>query len=486
MEIPSWLVPGSKIVCPIEPQGEESVINPGKRISNEQYESFPSSSRRQDDKTFASEITYRYRQVQQLPEIMQIDANARLHERIVVSKNELEAFIMEPKKERKGKDLEGPQVFFEEVFQNLEIKGRYIKVAKDALRRQTEALSKISDDSNIGEAVVLESALDVLGTFSQVKDFIPDNLYLDMLLEYEKRFVEKTKGIRETLMDFYDNALTESILKFAEEFGINQEMLQKRLESLKGKLNISFSDTSMFVETNIAGSTDCQGELSLNPFLDIKRQLKYTFSHEVIHNLGGKSYRIFKDSPIQGDVPDEGYSDEDIPTEELLYAVPEKSGLKVFNRLRWLNEATTELITEYIGALIAMRGSYKDEIGLLEKLLWDGKNEISLDLLFQAFFEGHDKNLSEQEQFPYLKKLFVETSKSFSRGFLMKLDFASVLGIFIRSDLHKVVNNFSKIASVIEGSKGGTDTVDKVTKFLSGLPKEDDFEDILKKAFGRS
>lgn len=94
------------------------------------------------------------------------------------------------------------------------------------------------------------------------------------------------------------------------------------------------------------------------------------------------------------------------------------------SQFRWLNEAVTETITRDICEIPESQCTYKKERELFNLLCKQGKNPISPDIFYRAYFENYNPERKEDygTGVPSWKTMQDILTKSYAPGFLMKLE----------------------------------------------------------------
>lgn len=433
-------------------QDEEEISNSTHRgiLSEHTYHEIAPEDGDFTDKYFGANVLNRYQDLQSAKDLEIPTSIIELYqEALKISVNrskELLASYCKGDSEEKVR----AGTFINTVFRNDELRVAYENYYNSTAKRRYKALGRKWED------IRLNSVEEVISTGSFTFPGLPDDIYLKMLLEYKKGFELKTLETRKRLDEFYDNELPELIRGFANMQGLNEEELLKRLSDNKKRLKLGFQD-SKTLELWFFGLTNAEGGISIDPFLNFENVLKPVLTHEVLHNIAGHLYRVWKvkgqDLPFySADFEQEDEEDKEFSEYVFNYAVPEKSGFHFLNSFGWLNEGCTDLATLRIFKSEYMAIGYNNEIELIDKILKEGKIKIPEQLLFKAYFESYDENLPLNQQLPYVKQFFSETSKSFAPGFVGKL--SSFIDSYSynhkeRADVIERINgNFPKIVEI--------------------------------------
>jgi len=428
-------------------------------ISRQQYHEIPSEEFKQNV-VFGKNILDRYDRLRKLkkarlPESFIKTEQKLLDKAISASKEDLSKIIKYSRKSLNKDYRAGVNNFFTHAFKDEGIRKRYIDLYRKYLKGLQ--LSKRPKKLPIG----IQSPTDMIDAFIIFKKTIPNDLYLDMIINNNKRFDETTQELRTQLLQFYDSPFVSAVRDFAIHHGIDVTDMNERMEELKKILAIYFDDSRAFTESKSAGFTYGTGQVTLSTFLDIEEVMKPTFAHEIIHNLAGHSYRVQIDE-MATDFDAEDHS-------HAFYAVvPEKHGIGFYNNLRWLNEGLSDLISQEICPSKDPNIIYGDEKSLLKRVMETGKNQISIDLAYQSYFEEHNQKLPEDKQFPKTKIFLQTVSNSWSSGFLIRLDkLIRSYGRRSHSVIKEINEHFSEIAPILMRHESVDKVIPEARKILA-------------------
>lgn len=408
-------IPGTKFINPASEPNVPFQLVKRTHVSRPQYHELPSNEGKHNV-VFGKKVLDMYKRLTIIQGVGLPDKNIqverkRLSKVISESKKDL-SIIIKYSREPLNKNYKiGASNFFTHAFNNEEIRKKYIDLYRQYLERNMHSKRPIKLPIDI------QSPTDMIDTFKVILNTIPDDLYLEMIIEYSNRFKETTNTIRSQLIEYYDSSLKLAVRDFAMHHGIDVMDVSERMEELKKRLVIYFDDSRVFSESQKAGFTNLTGQITLSTFLDID-EMKHAFVHEIFHNLAGHSYRVQIDelASYEGEEGEEGLS-------HTFYAVvPEKHGMGFYNALRFLDEGLTDFISHEVFPLKKSKVGYSDIKSLLTKIMNIGKKQISMDLALQSYFEEHNPNILEDKQFPKTKEFLRAVSDSWSPGFLIRLD----------------------------------------------------------------
>lgn len=464
-------VAGTKL---ISPGGQDEMPFPvidRQRVSEKQYHELPSK----DEKTnvvFGAKVFRRYERLlyeeeQKLPKVIIQKERELLSRDIAESKKQLSKMISASKQPDGAIYRFGVRIFFTHVFGNKAIRTKYSQAYHHYHKRTQRLYQAISGEKFPKKTI--QSPKDMLDTFPLLADSMPDELYHDMLTEHKNKFDEKTQEIRSQLFTYYDTDLRQAVRNFTVQHGINSDILETRMDQLRQRLSIFFDDSALFEDTDVLGFTKITGQVTVDPLKNMDVVTKPTFTHEVIHNLGGTGYRVRKEeTPYM----DDSEKELDLPEDSGLFAVvPEKSGMHIYQRLRWFNEGVTDMISQRVApSVIDEFVGYPEEISLIQNIMKHGTKIIPEDTLYQAYFEGYDPNLPDNEQFKNMKTLFRSISNSFSPGFLIRLDRLIESYGDESSDTIPVINqHFTKIAQILMQNESIDGLIPQAKQILGSL-----------------
>ncbi len=445
-------ITGAKFINPVGKDTLPFPVIDRQRVNGTDYHELPN----EDSKTnvvFGEKVLDRFDRLEfakkELPESLIPQFRQLLTRDIAASKKQLTGRIQASKQPYGDEYKLGVNMFFRHAFGNETIRAEYTQLYKhhhEGVQRLYKAITG-KMPSETGETKIQKST-DMLDTFPTLVDVIPDDLYHAMLTEHKKRFDEKTQEIRRQLFTYYDTDLRPAVRKFTVRHHIDPNIIGTRMDELRKRLSIFFDDSALLGDTNALGFTHSTGQVTVDPFRNMDVVTKPTFTHEVIHNLGGAGYRVRKDeTPL-----DDFEKELDLPEGSGLFAVvPEKSGMHIYQKLRWFNEGVTDMISHKISpSVIDGLVGYPEEISLIQNIMKHGTKIIPANALYQAYFESYDPNFPNNEQYKNMKTLFRSISESFSPGFLIRLDRLIESYGDESSEAIPVINkHFTKIAQIL-------------------------------------
>lgn len=452
-------VVGTKFINPLDESSVSFRLIERQPVSRQQYHEIPSDEFRQNI-VFGKNVLDRYDRLCKLketglPEPFIKTEQKSLDKAISVSKKDLSKIIKYSRKSLNKDYRVGINNFFTHAFNNEDIRKRYVDLYREYL--EGPQLSKRPKKLPIG----IQSSTDMIDTFTILKKTMPNDLYLDMIINNSKRFDETTQELRTQLLQYYDSPFAPAVRNFATRHGIEVANMNERMEELKKILAIYFDDSRAFTESKSAGFTYGTGQVTLSTFLDIEEVMKPSFAHEIIHNLAGHSYRVQIDEMATDFIADDH--------SHTFYAlVPEKHGIAFYNNLRWLNEGLSDLISQEICPSKDPKMVYNDEKLLFKKVMETGKNQISMDLAYQSYFEEHDSKLPKDKQFQKTKTFFQAVSNSWSPGFLIRLDkLIRSYGRRSHSVIKEINEHFSEIATILMRQESIDKVIPEARKILA-------------------
>lgn len=428
-------------------------------ISRQQYHELPSDEVKKNI-VFGRNVLDRHDRLcklkkAELPEPFIKAEQKLLDKAISVSKEDLSK-IIKYSRESLNKDYRvGVNNFFTNAFNDESIRKRYV----DSYRKYLEGPQFSKRPKKL--PIDIQSSNDMIDTFIILKKTMPNDLYLDMIINNNKRFDETTQELRTQLLQYYDSPFAPAVRDFAIHHGIDVTDMNERMEELKKILSIYFDDSRTFTESERAGFTYGTGQVTLSTFSDIEKIMKPTFAHEIIHNLAGHSYRL---------QIDEMATDFDAEDHQHIYyaVVPEKHGMAFYNNLRWLNEGLSDLISQEICPSKDPNIVYSDEKLLLKKVMETGKKQISMDLAYQSYFEEHNPKLPQDKQFQKTKTFLQAVSNSWSPGFLIRLDkLIRSYGSRSHSVIKEINEHFSEIATILMRHESVDKVIPEARKILA-------------------
>lgn len=460
-------IPGTKFIPPADIY-EGNIpfqLADRQRVSKKQYHEIPNDDDKQNV-VFGEIVLKRYERLAYLNEELHLPKKfiqyeqKSLNKAISVSKKELSRMIKNSRRSDKENYKDELNEFFTQAFNNEDIRKRYIESYHQYLElpQHSKRATKLPE-------INIQSSTDMINAFTLFEKNIPNDLYRDMIIEHKKRFDEITKEIRPQLQQYYDLPFMLAVRDFSMHHGLDVMYMREKMEELKTRLIIYFNDSKLLGHSRILGFTHGTGQVTLNPFWD-EETIKSSFAHELAHNLAGHSYRVRIDD-MATDVDLEGKL-------HTFYAVvPEKSGIVLYNNLRWLNEGLTDLIGQEICPVKDPVGGYPEEISLIQKIIETGKNQISMDLAYQSYFEEHNPKLSEDKQFPKTKEFLKAVSKSWSPGFLIRLDkLISSYGRYSNYAVEEINKHFSEVSEILVRNESVDVVIPEAKKILADGMKE--------------
>ncbi len=451
---------GTKLISPDEQDKMPFPVIDRQRVSEKQYHELPN----EDEKTnvvFGAKVFRRYERLlyeeeQKLPEVIIQKERELLSRDIAESKKQLTDMIQASKHPYGDEYKLGVNMFFRHAFGNKTIRTDYTQIYQHHYVRVRRLYKAITGKMPSKTGATIQKSTDMLETFPTLVDDIPDDLYHAMLTEHKKRFDEKTQEIRKKLFMYYDNDLRPAVREFTIRHDIDPNMIGTRMDELRKRLSIFFDDSSLLGDTDVLGFTNIIGQVTVDPFRNMDVVIKPTFTHEVIHNLGGNGYRVRKEeTPFMDDFEKEL----GLPEDSGLFAVvPEKSGMQIYRRLRWFNEGVTDMISKRIApSVIDEFVGSPEEISLIQNIMKRGTKIIPEDTLYQAYFD--------------MKKLFRSISGSFSPGFLMRLDrLIESYGDESSNAIPVINKHFTKIAQILMQNESIDNLIPQSKQILDTAP----------------
>jgi hypothetical protein len=285
-------------------------------------------------------------------------------------------------------------------------------------------------------------------------DSMDDETLLALLREYREGFIKGKKAFeakKEKLASVAKNGVMSWI---AENEDINIQEVKSRLDFVSIEAQDTFSGE---YEPGYYGLFDPHGSIV---YVDISlsdESIEEVLTHEFLHVASGRT-SVFESKRLSmGDTVE---NVKDI-----------RSGLKLYNRFDWLNEAVTELLTSY--SMREVRSSdkrttntYVAERDLLEALRTLGKKEIGEKVVLDAYFEDFEP--SDVVRIPKWKRFAKEVNEAFVPGFLTKLDvYTRKYGI--DKALEAMKSDWKVIAEYEPPKKGTREyAIDKILRGLFG------------------
>ncbi|MDO8668501.1 MAG: hypothetical protein Q7K35_05450 [bacterium] len=251
---------------------------------------------------------------------------------------------------------------------------------------------------------------------------ISDELWLKILNNHEANFKEYLREFREqklpALLEQFQNTIEAAIDR--DELPLSKDLVKKRL----GQTHVTLKDAlHSALEKNRGRFNPETDVVSVDSFIAHparKKQLEYTFFHEMFHALSGRliTKEVNEEDDELGEIRHERIG--------LHFNISREEHQKL-QRFRWLNEAiTTRLEDKYVPPpeKTPERSylSYEKERELLELIMTKGKAPIDEKFFTAAYFENLDPTLPPEKRLPAWKTLSQQLEQSWGKGFLNRVD----------------------------------------------------------------
>lgn len=231
---------------------------------------------------------------------------------------------------------------------------------------------------------------------------LDDDIWIRILQNHQIRFEEQSKEFNEKIEPEFRNNFLISLTNQSSSGGIpiSMERVLKTLELVTVKLDDAIEH--LFDER--WGSYDPRSHVALigSENLRYKKILYRTYCHEMFHALSGKTVRAVSDTEY----------------DEILD--PDRIGLMIVGKFRWLNEAVTESLTQLV--VDQERNTYLTERKILGFIL--GESGLTLQDFARAYFEHYepDERGTETGAIAGWKNISSKISDKLGEGFLQRLD----------------------------------------------------------------
>lgn len=301
-------------------------------------------------------------------------------------------------------------------------KKRYIREARAKLK----VLARNPRSKLYLDAFFAESAFDInLGFFGTIvqrfkggdlPDFeklffdvkgVPDKVLEQMIVAHVQRFEIQLKsfdGGVQTWESQFKERITEKIDSGA--YPLSAEILARRLQNTKVVLGDALRDD---LTSDRGGLFNPETETVLIAQQGLRKYGEKIYTHEMFHALSG---RTIVEKKLE------------FMSERIGISHTQRIGLDFLEgrigRLRWLDEALTEFLTQDL--LSQSDNTYAQERELFGLLQRQGKIPIPQHLFLGAYFENYDPALPHGERIPAWKRLYGVVNDAYSPGFLVRLD----------------------------------------------------------------
>lgn len=256
-------------------------------------------------------------------------------------------------------------------------------------------------------------------TYAFENNLLDNELWLEIVRNHKTKFLEKSKEFDENIKPEFQADFLASItdLSYRGILPLSIGRITKTLEMITVKLDDAIEHS--FDEKN--GSYDSEQNLALigSRNFRYKKILYKIYVHEIMHALSGKTVRV----EVEGDY------------ESMLK--PDRVGLRIINKFRWLNEAITESVTQ----LMYDKGgdSYVNERKLLDYIIQ--KSGVPLQDFYNAYFEHYNPEEKDTDNgaISNWKKLNQKLNSTLGERFLVHLD-----DEIKRAGIKKVLESFQE------------------------------------------